>query len=269
MYKGLDIGTAKLSHEEREEINHHFIDVLDPAEPYNAGQYEREVEQLLQQLFQEYQLVLVVGGSTLYFRALWEGMDDMPAIPAEIRSEIQSAIAQNGLASLLEELKEVDPETYASIDKQNPARVSRAIEVFRASAKPISSYRKQQKKKNTPYTHVKLGLSPHRELLYSRIDQRVIEMIHAGLVKEVQNLLDHYSPDAPGLQSIGYKELIDHLKGELSLEEAISLIQRNSRRYAKRQLTYFRRFEDIVWFDPTEEVAFEKIKESIASRLQS
>ncbi|MEO1588603.1 MAG: tRNA (adenosine(37)-N6)-dimethylallyltransferase MiaA [Bacteroidota bacterium] len=248
-YQELNIGTAKPTPQEVAEVPHHFVDFLSPLQSYSAAQYQREAEALLDKLFEKHDVLIMVGGSTLYMDAMWYQMDDMPEVPAEIRSELQAAFLQNGLNPLVEELENVDPATFALIDRQNPARVIRALEVYRTSGKPISFFRKGKKARDTHYAFIKLGLQDAREVLYQRINQRVLDMIEQGLIAEVQGLLDKgYAPTLQSLLTIGYQEVIPYLKGAYDLDEAIRLIQRNSRRYAKRQLTYYRRYPDIQWF---------------------
>lgn len=249
MYRYLDIGTAKANEEELQQVNHHFINSLNPDQEYNAADFEKEAEKLIQHLHTSSDVVIVVGGSTLYMDALWFGFDDMPNIDPKVRSDLMSEYEEKGLADLLTELEAVDPQTYDKIDRNNHARVMRALEVYRSSGKPISAFRKGKKAKETPWKYIKIGLTDERERLYKRIDERVLKMINAGLEQEVKTLLQTYGPKAPALQSIGYSEMISYLQGEIDLEEAIRLIQRNSRRYAKRQFTWFRRYEDIQWFE--------------------
>jgi len=249
MYRYLDIGTAKASKEELELVPHHFINSLNPDQEYNAADFEREAEALIQELHKTSDLVIVVGGSTLYMDALWFGFDEMPAIDPEVRKKLMQTHEEEGLGVLLKELEEVDPETYEKIDRNNHARLIRALEVFRSSGKPISFYRKGKKPKESSWEYLKIGLTDERERLYKRIDERVLQMLDEGLEGEVKELLESYGPHAPALQSIGYSEMISYLTGEIDRTEAIRLIQRNSRRYAKRQFTWFRRYEDIQWFE--------------------
>ncbi|MCL4124431.1 UNVERIFIED_CONTAM: hypothetical protein GTU68_020003 [Idotea baltica] len=242
MYQFMNIGTAKPTMEEQKDIPHHFIDTLTPDQSYNAGEFEREAEVLIIDLFQRYSTLIVVGGSTLYNNALWYGFNEMPQIDPLIREGLNKEMQSLGLESLLDELYTNDPETYERIDRQNPVR-----------GQPISTFRTGPTPKERPYKTIKIGLGDERETLYKRINQRVIDMLDQGLIEEVQGLLDRgYSPTLPALQSIGYQEVISYLQGKYDLDEAIRLIKRNSRRYAKRQLTYFRRYEDIHWFKPDE-----------------
>ncbi len=248
-FRGMDIGTAKPDKEEQGRIKHYFIDSLDPEEVYNAGRFEAEAENLMQELFVKHPILIMVGGSTLYMGAIWQGFDEMPQIEAHVRDRLNQTFEESGLKPLQEELKEVDPATYARIDRQNPARIIRALEVYRGTGIPISLLRKGRKKKIHSYQLIKVGLWEEREKLYHRIDERVEQMMEEGLVNELQLLLERgLSPESQALNTIGYQELIPYIRGKYDLEEAIRLIKRNSRHYAKRQLTYYRKYEDIQWF---------------------
>lgn len=256
IFRGMNIGTAKPSSAELAEVSHHFIDHLPPTETYNAGSFEQEADPILSELHQQYDQVISAGGSTLYINALWNGIDPMPKIPAEVRNSLREEWDQNGLEALLEELQSVDPDTYEKIDRQNPVRVLRALEVYRASGTPISVFRQESKPKARNYQLLKIGLTDERAALYERINQRVEQMFANGLKQEVEQLLDEgISPEAQSLQSIGYRELVQALQGKHDLSEAKRLIKRNSRRYAKRQMTWFRRDEEIQWFQAGENQA--------------
>ena len=245
-YRYMDIGTAKASKEEQMLVPHHFIDFLNPDETCNAGAFAALVEEKLADLFQTKETVIMVGGSTLYANAVWYGIDEMPEIAPEIREELNTDFAEKGLLFLLQELQKNDPFTFENIDKNNHVRVIRALEVYRSSGKPISFFRNQQKE--SPFQHIKIGLTDEREKLYERIDKRVLQMIDMGLMKEVSDLLSMgYSPELPAMRAIGYAEMVEYLQGKISLDKAISLIQQHSRNYAKRQLTYFRRDKTIEW----------------------
>ena len=253
IYKQLSIGTAKPSLAEREGIPHYFVDLLDVDQAYNAGQFKRDSTKILESEFRTSKVVVASGGSTLYFEALWFGINDMPEIAPEIRQQLIQEWKEKGLQPLLSELQKSDPKTYERIDKNNPVRVLRALEVFRGSGIAFSHFHKKEtnKKESLPYTLIKIGLFRERELLYQRINTRVDLMVDEGIEEEVQNILNQgFEPDLQSLRSIGYKEWIEHFQGKYDRKEAIRLIKRNSRRYAKRQLTYFRRYEDIKWFDP-------------------
>ncbi|MEO0898456.1 MAG: tRNA (adenosine(37)-N6)-dimethylallyltransferase MiaA [Bacteroidota bacterium] len=248
-YQHMDIGTAKPTKEELAAAKHYFIDSLKPDEEFSAAKFETAAEDLMNRLFPQHPTLIMVGGSTLYMDAIWNGFSPMPFIDPSVRETLNQEFRDQGLDALLKELAEVDPDVYGQIDKQNPARVIRALEVYRGTGTPISVFRQGRNQKKHAYRLIKIGLQDEREVLYNRIDQRVHQMIAEGLVEEAKDLLGKgYAEHLNALQAIGYRELFPYLKGEYDLDEAIRLIQRNSRRYAKRQLTYYRRFEDISWF---------------------
>lgn len=250
VYRQLDIGTAKPTLEEQSKAPHHLLNHLDIVEPYNAQQYTLDALEVLDTLFTGHDIVVAVGGSTLYAQTLWYGLDEIPPVKPEIRAQLWETYEKEGLTALLANLQEVDPSTASRIDTQNPARVLRALEVFHSSGKPISFFQTGNKKER-PWRNIKIALNwEPRSELYERINLRVEAMMEAGLESELKQLLAEGIPaDAPGLQTIGYRELLPYLAGRASREEAVSLIQRNSRRYAKRQLTWWRKEPDIVWLD--------------------
>lgn len=249
LYQELDIGTAKPTSQELAQVPHHFIDYLPPASPYSAAQFESEALALLEGLFRHHRVVVMAGGSTLYTDVLWYGLDDMPEVPPMLRRQLTEEWETTGLEPFLTELALVDPATYERIDRQNPRRVLRAIEIYRATGNPISFYQSGRKLKVRPFDMIKIGLFDEREALYQRIDQRVKDMIQQGLEQEVRTLLAKgYDPTWQSMQSIGYREFYPYVEGTYDLAETIRLIQRNSRRYAKRQLTYWRRDTNITWF---------------------
>lgn len=252
VYKGMDIGTAKPRPEEIEGIPHYFFDEIEPSHSISAGEFGDRVDALLDELFTQQFLVLLVGGSGFYLQAVWEGLNEFPEVAPEIRETLNREMEEGGLEPLVQELKTSDPATWASIDRKNPVRVIRALEIFRATGEPISTFRTGPEKKEKNYRDIKLGLTMDRPVLYDRINHRVDMMMAHGLLDEVRGLLEKYGDEAPGLQSVGYIELVAYLKGECSLEEAVRLIKRNSRRLAKRQYTWFRRFPDIAWFESEE-----------------
>ncbi len=250
MFKRLDIGTAKPSESERQRIPHHLIDWLEPEEDIDVEKFRLEAEKVIRTLFEQHKIVVVCGGSTLYIQSLWFGLNDMPEIPAGVREELNQAYADTGLLPLLEELEKVDPATYQVIDQQNHARVIRALEVYRGTGTPISVFREQPIPVNDEWNHIKIALSDDRAALYARIDQRVDEMIEAGLEAEIKELLEAgLPPKSQSLRSIGYQEWVGYFEEDYDREEAIRLHKRNSRRYAKRQMTWYRRFEDVAWFE--------------------
>ena len=264
IYRGLDIGSGKVTEEEKQGVEHHMLDIVDPCEEFSAGDYGRRVDALLPELFAGHDVVLLVGGAGFYLNAVWEGMDEMPEVDPAVREELNRRWRQEGVEALANELRTVDPETYATVDRRNPVRLIRALEVFHSSGKPISWYRQRKVRKEKGYGDLKIGLEMEREVLYPRINARVEQMVADGLEAEVRALVERHGADCKGLGSVGYREFVDSFRGKHDRAEAIRLIQRNSRRYAKRQYTWFRKVEDIYWF-PAEQ--HEKIEAFIASRL--
>ena len=246
-YRGLAIGTAQPTAEELAQAEHHFIASHELTDEINCGRYEVMALERLEELFAEHDTVIAVGGSGLYVRALCEGMDELPEADEALRNELIRRLECEGLESLCEELKRLDPSYYEVVDRQNPARVMRAVEVCRLTGLPYSSLRTGSTRQR-PFQIVKIGVDMPREELYGRIDRRVELMMEAGLEAEARAVYPHRALNS--LQTVGYKELFAHFDGEITLEEAVALIQRNSRRYAKRQLTWFRRDEQVQWFRP-------------------
>lgn len=241
-YREMNIGTAKPTDRELTQVPHHFIGHIRIQNAYSVGHFERDALQLLDKLFQRHRYVVVCGGSGLFIKALCEGLDAFPEVPAPVLSDLQRDFETHGISLLQEELSRTDPEYYAEVDLQNPRRLLRALSVIRTSGRPYSAYRQAERKPRN-FHPVYLQMDWPRELLYERINRRVDEMMEAGLLEEVRKLYPFR--DLQALQTVGYQELFDHLSGLTGLEEAVSLIKRNSRRYAKRQLTWFRR--DTFW----------------------
>lgn len=246
-FKELKVGAAPPSAEEQQLIRHHLVGHLSVAEDYNAGDFEQEALQLMDQLFIEKETVILAGGSGLYMKALTEGFDAMPDGDIAIRAELNQQFLNSGLGPLQKELMEKDPAYYDMVDRQNPQRVIRALEVIRNTGKPYTSFRKQEKAVR-PFRSVKIGLELPRQELYQRINKRVDVMIARGLEKEVRSLEKYRNKNA--LRTVGYNEFFKSFDGDISREEAITEIQKNSRRYAKRQLTWFKRDTEISWFSP-------------------
>lgn len=248
-YKEMSVGTAKPSKEERSLAKHHFIDSLSIHEHYSAGEFERDSIQLLKSLFLTHDIVVMVGGSGLFVRAVCEGLDDLPKVPLAIRAELNEEYEKNGIAELKHRLKKIDPEYYVSADMANPKRVIRALEVYQTTGKKLSTYLKN-KKESRPFNIVTIGLNTNREKLYERINLRVDKMIEDGLLKEVETLKDFRNH--PALLTVGYSEIFDYFDGIYTLEEAIDRVKQNSRRYAKRQITWFKKYGNTIWFEPSE-----------------
>ena len=249
VYKEMDIGTAKPSVEERKSTVHHLIDFVPVTDDYNAGKFERDALPIIEQLINEHGTALLVGGSGLYIEAICNGFDEMPPVDESIRQKWKQVFWQDGIAALQEKLKSQDPAYYEVVDQQNPQRLMRALEVIDSSGSSYSSFRKGTRIER-PFNIVKVGLNLGREVLYEKIDRRVDEMMEAGLLAEVSAMADHAKSNA--LNTLGYKELLSHLDGSYTLPDAIDLIKKHTRNFAKRQLTWFNRDSDIKWFQPSE-----------------
>ncbi|MFI3304725.1 MAG: tRNA (adenosine(37)-N6)-dimethylallyltransferase MiaA [Rikenellaceae bacterium] len=245
-YRGIPIGTAQPTPEELAAAEHHFIACRSLMEDYNAGSYEKDAIEKLEELFERHETVVAVGGSGLYIKALCEGLDDLPKVPLEIRDEVRYEYQRHGLAPLLEELQKCDPEYYEIVDRANSARVMRAVEICRASGEKYSALRQGEATERN-FKSIKVGLDLPREELYERINLRVDQMLHDGLEEEVRSV--YPLRDLNSLQTVGYREIFGYFDGEYDFESAVELIKRNSRRYAKRQMTWFRRDKDVVWFN--------------------
>ena len=249
VYRGMAIGTAQPTKEELSAATHYFIACREPEEEYNCGRYEVDALELLDKLFKEHDYVVAVGGSGLYVQALCSGMDRLPEADERLRAELKQRLANEGLSSLVDELRKLDPSYAEQVDIQNPARVMRALEVCLTTGRPYSEQRLGVEAERS-FNIIKVGTDMPRDVLYERIDRRVDMMVTEGLVDEVRALLP--KRDLNALQTVGYRELFDYFDGVCTLEEAIELIKRNSRRYAKRQLTWFRRDSAIAWFSPND-----------------
>jgi tRNA dimethylallyltransferase len=245
-FRETSIGTAKPTPEEMQGVPHHFIDSHSITEDYNAGRYEEDCLTLLDQLFRQHRVVLLTGGSGLYLQAVTNGFDELPTTDPALRVQLQEELATHGLEPLVAELARLDPVAYGRIDRQNPQRILRAVEVCRATGQPFSSFHSAGRATpERPFRTIKLALTREREQLYQRIDQRVDQMLAAGLLQEVQALLPYRHHNA--LQTVGYQEIFDFLDGLHDWPETVRLLKRNTRRYAKRQLTWLRRDPQYQW----------------------
>ena len=260
-YRGIPIGTAQPDAEQLAAVEHHFIASHDITDEFNSGAYEQAALKRLDELFAKHDSVVAVGGSGLYIKALCEGMDDLPEVEPALRNELSERVKNEGLEALTEQLRELDPAFYEVVDRKNPARVVRALEVCLSTGKPYSTLRTGTKHER-PFEIIKIGVNMARETLYERIDRRVDIMIEQGLEQEARSV--YHLRHLNSLQTVGYREMFDYFDGTISRDEAIELIKRNSRRYAKRQLTWFNRDEQIEWFEPTERA---KILEYIDSKI--
>lgn len=245
-YKEMKIGTAVPEIEELKAAPHHFIQHISVENDYSVGDFEKEAIQKLEDLFKEKQLVVMVGGSGLYIKAVTEGLDDFPDVDPEIRQNLNSHLEKDGIDWLQKKLFVLDPEYYKNADVQNPHRLIRALEICIATGKPFSSFLNQDKE-NRNFKTINIGLTANREMIYERINQRVDIMIENGLVEEAKALYPQRNLNA--LNTVGYKELFKYFDEDWDLETAISEIKKNTRRFAKRQLTWFRKDDTIKWFE--------------------
>ena len=245
-YKEMSIGTAVPSRYELEEIPHHFIQHKSIQEKYNVGDFEKDALNVLNNIFKKYDIAIMVGGSGLYINAVIYGLDSFPGVDREIRTKLNTILKQEGIEVLQNQLNELDAEYYAKVDIQNPHRIIRALEICLGTGKTYSSFI-NKKKPPRPFTPFVLGLSMERSLLYDKINKRVDSMIESGLIEEARSLYKYKHLNA--LQTVGYTELFNVFDGIWDLDFAISEIKKNTRRFAKRQLTWFRKNEDIIWLD--------------------
>lgn len=249
-YREMNLGTAKPSLAELAEVPHHLINSLSIEEEYDVRKFEQDALQILDQLYQSHTAIIMTGGSGLFADAVVKGLDDIPDVDPKVRQEVIMEFEEKGLDWLQQEVKKADPEYFESVDRQNPQRLMRALEVCRGTGLKFSSFR-IKKSVERSFKTIKIGLYREREELYRRIDLRMDQMIEAGLFDEADALFGKRSLNA--LQTVGYSEIFGYLEGKYDREEAIRLLKRNSRRYAKRQLTWFRRDPEINWFLPTQE----------------
>ena len=258
MYRGMEIGTAMPSREELARHKHYFVGQLSPGDYYSAARYEEDVLALLEKEFPEHPTMLMAGGSMMYIDAVCNGIDDIPTVDDDTRQMVLRKYNDEGLDNLAAELKILDPEYYNEADIKNPKRVMHALEICYMTGKPYSSFRKQQKKER-PFNIIKVGLQREREELYSRINSRVDIMMQQGLFEEVKTF--YHLKDHNSLNTVGYKELFKVLDGEWELPFAIEKIKQNTRIYSRKQVTWYRKDEDITWFHPSQ-------KEEIIAHIQ-
>ena len=252
MYKGMQIGTAMPTQEELARHKHYFVGQLTPGDYYSAARYEEEVLALLEKEFHHHPTMLLSGGSMMYIDAVCKGIDDIPTVDEETRLTIIAKYEKEGLESLAAKLRLLDPAYYAEADIKNPKRVMHALEICYMTGKPYSTFRKQTKKER-PFNIIKIGLRREREELYERINKRVEIMIEQGLVEEVKKFL--HLKEHNSLNTVGYKEIFKYLDGEWSLDFAIEKIKQNTRIYSRKQVTWYRKDEEITWFHPSDTTA--------------
>lgn len=275
-FKEMSIGTAKPNTAEMQGIPHHFIDFISIKENYNAGKFGEDVLKFLEKYFQKKNIAILVGGSGLYVQAVCDGMDKVPPSDEKIRAELNAQLKEKGLEFLLEKLKIIDKKYYDEADKKNPHRIIRALEVCIISGVPYSSFRKstkddssatlthQKRTKERNFKVIKIGIEFPREKLYDRINQRVDKMFEHGLIEEAKNL--HRFKSLNALQTVGYEELFEYFEDKISLEDAVEKIKQNTRRFAKRQMTWFKKDKEIFWFSPEEK---EKIFSFVSTQVEN
>lgn len=261
-FKEMTIGTAVPSKKELASATHHFIQHISIHDTYTVGTFEKEALDVLNQLFAKKDIVIMVGGSGLYVDAVTKGFDTFPKVDTKIREELNAQLEHNGIEKLQQELKEKDPEYYETVDLNNPHRLIRALEICRGTLQPYSSFVGKNKPKR-PFNVVYVGLQADREVVYDRINRRVDIMVKEGLLEETEALYPY--KDLNALQTVGYKEIFAHYDGNFTLEDAISEIKKNTRRFAKRQGTWFRKNQEILWFDYQENI--KNILATINSKL--
>ncbi|PKQ68946.1 tRNA (adenosine(37)-N6)-dimethylallyltransferase MiaA [Raineya orbicola] len=248
-FKELSIGTAKPTPAEMQGVPHYLVDNLSITQNYTVADFERDALVILDKIFAQKNIAILVGGSGLYCKAIWEGFDDIPDVPANIRKQVIELYEQKGLSFLQAELQKLDEVYFKQVDIQNPQRLMRALEVCYATGKPFSSFRKGKKAQRN-FQNIKIGLERPREELYERINQRMDLMLSQGLLQEAQSLYPYKTHNA--LQTVGYREIFDYLEGKQDWENTIRLLKQNSRHYAKRQMTWFKKDTEIIWFHPSQ-----------------
>lgn len=264
VYRYMDIGTAKPSEKELGRVRHHLIDIRNPDEDFDAARFRDEASKAITDIKDRGLIPIVVGGTGLYIKALTEGVFNAPPVDKELRERLRREAEESGISVLYNRLTDVDQEAAARIPPNNTHRVIRALEIFYQTGRPISQYQREHAFSERPYNSLKIGLYRKRETIYKNIDDRVESMIKAGFVDEVERILKMgYSHGLKAMQAIGYAHICNHLQGEYDLEEAIRLIKRDTRHYAKRQMTWFGRDHDIRWFDMSEEVCLEHIFDKV------
>ena len=261
-FKEMRIGTAVPTDEELKRVKHHFIQDRSIFDEYNVGAFERDALQLLEEKFETRDVMIMVGGSGLYVNAVLNGLDDFPDVDPVVRRELVAELKEGGIKPLQKKLESLDPVAFDRIDIQNSQRLVRALEICQATGKPFSSYW-MNKPKHRAFESLRIGLHADRKWVYDRINRRVDLMMEEGLLEEARSLYPHREVNA--LQTVGYKELFAYFDGELSLEEAVAEIKKNTRRFAKRQGTWFRKDPEIKWFEPERDL--KEILEYLSSKM--
>ena len=247
IFAEIPIGTAAPTIKQQERTKHYFVGTHKLTDYYSASLYEQDVIQLLDKLFEDSDIAILTGGSMMYIDAVCNGIDDIPTVDENTRETMKRRLTTEGLPALVEELKQLDPEHWNIVDRNNPRRVVHALEICHMTGKTYTSFRKNEKKKR-PFNIIKIGLTLPREVLYNRINARVIDMINNGFVEEARKVYPLRGLNS--LNTVGYKELFDYFDGNISLDDAIFKIQSNTRRYARKQLTWYKKDENMKWFEP-------------------
>jgi len=264
VYQMLNIGTAKPSQEQLASVKHYFIDHITPDSVYSAGQFALDAKDILNDLFLRHEQVVLCGGTGLYIKALLDGLDDFPEIDPEVRKGLSDLYASIGIGALQDELSVLDPSYYGLVDRNNPHRLIRALSVIKSSGKPYSSFLNKSVKELRNYKVIEIHLGMARSDLYQRIEMRVDKMLDSGLLQEVKSLIQY--KDSPGMNTVGYKEIIEYMSGHYNLEQAIDKIKQHTRNYAKRQITWFNKYSSTDRFHPED---FEGIQDYVEQSLLS
>lgn len=268
IYKYLDIGTAKPSQEELSKVKHHFIDVLEPDETYSAGMFGEEAEDLVYDILNMHKMPIVVGGSGLYIEALCEGMfdEDEPENKIQVRQALEEELESEGIDKLYSKLEKIDPKSAEKYSDRNPRRILRALEYYKHTGEPLSEAH-ERKHVTRNFRNFYYGIDYPREELYERINKRAEEMWNSGLIDETKKILEMgYSPQLNSLNTVGYKEAIAYINGEMTEEEALEKMKQSTRRYAKRQITWFKRYDDVLWLNGSPKEMAQKIYENYEER---
>lgn len=254
VYKGMDIGSAKITKEEMEGIHHYLIDILEPSEEFHVARFQKMAENALTQIYEHGNIPILVGGTGFYIQALLYAIDfTEEQEDSTIRKELEDYARTHGAEKLHNRLKEIDPKSAEVIHANNVKRVIRAIEFYKLTGTLMSEHNEKERQKESPYQFAYFVLNDDRQNLYQRIEKRIDEMLHEGLLDEVQSLRDKgFTQDMVAMQGLGYKEILDYLEGNCTLEEAIYILKRDTRHFAKRQLTWFKRERDVIWIDKPE-----------------
>jgi tRNA dimethylallyltransferase len=266
IFREMEIGTATPDSQQLHTVKHHFIKTHSIFDDYSAAKFEKEAIDKIEELFKQYDTLVMTGGSMLYIDAVCKGIDDIPDVDKEIRNELIARYEKNGIEELRLELKNIDPEYYAKADLKNHKRILHALEIYYSSGKKYSSLLTNPKKKRN-FNIIKIGLNTDRQILHERINKRVDIMISKGLVNEAKSVFQN--KELNSLNTVGYKELFQYFDGAISYNDAVELIKRNSRRYARRQITWFRKDKEINWFEPDDKMSILRFIEEKINQIHS